>query len=291
MHSKLLSAWATLTGPKALNQNVVRLNNKTFERSAAHAARIGTFAACSHTCETYVVLGVAKTTTPSMTAGPPKVSSHASRLKAMSITTDNKTAPIQASRALAIFLIIAGVVGWAASFALTLERFHVAADPNATLSCDVASFISCKSVMLSPEAKLFGFPNPIIGLAAFMAPFFVGFAILAGAEFKAWFWRFFFAGHVLALVFILWLASEAIFDINALCPYCMIAWAAVIPLFWQLLFHGAKEGYLPVPIRSVGFFVRGYDYAWVFALVTALAIALTIAVHFWSLWLRFFGLV
>jgi uncharacterized membrane protein len=209
----------------------------------------------------------------------------------MSSAVESKTAPIQASKAFAIFLIIAGLTGWVASFLLTLERFHVAADPNAKLSCDVASFISCKSVMLSHQAKLFGFPNPLIGLGAFMAPIVVGFAILAGAHFKKWFWQGFFFGHLMAFAFVLWLSHEAIFDINALCPYCMVAWAAVIPLFWQLFFHGAREGYLPVPIRTVGFFVRAYDYAWVFALVTVLIIALEIAIHFWSLWMRFFGLV
>ncbi len=291
MHSKLHSAWATLTGPKALNLNVVRLNNKTFESLARLAAQIGTFAAFLPCSDMSVAKGVAKATTPSMAVEAPNVSNRAPKLANMSNETASKTAPIQASRALAIFLIIAGFVGWAASFALTLERFHVAADPNATLSCDVASFISCKSVMLSPEAKLFGFPNPLIGLAAFMAPFFVGWAILAGAEFKAWFWRIFFVGHVGAFVFVLWLANTAIFDINALCPYCMIAWAAVIPLFWQLFLHGAREGYIWVPLRTVGFFVRLYDYAWLISLVTALTIALIIAIHFWSLWLRFFGLV
>lgn len=208
----------------------------------------------------------------------------------MSEQISAKTPSIEASKGLAWFLIVAGATGWIASFLLTLERFHVAADPNATLSCDVATFISCKSVMLSPEAKLFGFPNPLIGLAAFMAPFFIGFAILAGAKFTAWFWRVFFLGHVLALVFVTWLFTVAVFDIGALCPYCMIAWAATIPLFWQLLAHGTREGYIPVPLKSVGFFVRAYDYAWVIALIHALAIAVTILIHFWNLWLQFFGI-
>ncbi len=209
----------------------------------------------------------------------------------MSDASESKTAPIQASKGFAVFLILAGLAGLIASFVLTIERFKVASDPNANLSCDVASFISCKSVMLSHQAKLFGFPNPIIGLSAFMAPILVGFAVLAGAQFKKWFWQGLLAGHTLAFIFVIWLSYSAIFDINALCPYCMIAWAGVIPLFWQLLFHGAREGYLPVPIRTVGFFIRAYDYAWVFALVTALTIVLEIAIHFWSLWLRFFGLV
>lgn len=186
-------------------------------------------------------------------------------------------------------MILAGATGWIASFLLTLERFHVAADPNANLSCDVATFISCKSVMLSPEAKLLGFPNPLIGIAAFMAPILVGFAILAGAKFSAWFWRVFFVGHLLAYIFVTWLFSVAVFNIGALCPYCMVAWVAAIPLFWQLLAHGAREGYLPVPIRTVGFFVRAYEYAWIVSLVNCLIIAVTILIHFWDLWVQFFG--
>lgn len=201
-----------------------------------------------------------------------------------------KPAQIEASKPLAIFLIVAGIVGWIASFLLTLERFHVAADPNATLSCDVASFISCKSVMLSPEAKLFGFPNPLIGLAAFVAPIAVGVGVLAGASFAKWFWQLFFAGNLLAMAWVIWLSSEAIYDIGALCPYCMIAWAAVIPMFWQLFAHGAREGYLPMPAKSIDFFFKFYDWAWLAALLTALAIALEIAVAFWTLWLKFFNI-
>jgi uncharacterized membrane protein len=203
--------------------------------------------------------------------------------------TLGKSLPAEASRGLAWFMILAGATGWIASFLLTLERFHVAEDPNANLSCDVATFISCKSVMLSPEAKLLGFPNPLIGIAAFMAPILVGFAILAGAKFSAWFWRVFFVGHLLAYIFVTWLFSVAVFNIGALCPYCMVAWVAAIPLFWQLLAHGAREGYLPVPIRTVGFFVRAYEYAWIVSLVNCLIIAVTILIHFWDLWVQFFG--
>ncbi|MBP6043082.1 MAG: vitamin K epoxide reductase family protein [Rhodoluna sp.] len=208
----------------------------------------------------------------------------------MSSEISTKTSSVEASKPLAIFLIIAGITGWIASFLLTLERFHVASDPDATLSCDLATFISCKSVMLSPEAKIFGFPNPLLGLAAFVAPIAVGVAILAGARFANWFWQLFFVGQTLAFAWVLWLANEAIFEIGALCPYCMVAWAAVIPMFWQLLAHGGREGYLPFPAKSIEFFFKAYDWAWLAALLTALAIATVIAVQFWSLWLKFFNL-
>ena len=145
--------------------------------------------------------------------------------------------------------------------------------------------------MLSEQAALFGFPNPLIGIATFMAPIVVGFAILAGARFANWFWQLFFVGHALALVFVLWLFNAAVFEIGSLCPYCMVAWAAVIPLFWQLLTHGAREGYLPVPAKSINFFFKAYDWAWLVSLVFALVLATIIAIEFWNLWLAFFNLI
>ena len=194
------------------------------------------------------------------------------------------------TRSFAWSSIVFGLLGWFAAFSLTLERLHVAADPNATLSCDMNIFISCKSVMLTEQARLFGFPNPLLGLAGFVAPIAVGVAVLAGGRFKAWFWRVYLIGLSMGFIFVLWLFTQSTYVIHVLCPYCMVAWAAMIPLFWQLLAHGAREGYLPVPLNTVGFFVRAYDYAWLVALVNLLIIAITILIHFWNLWLQFFGI-
>lgn len=195
-----------------------------------------------------------------------------------------------ASRTLAWVLILGGVTGWMGAFLLTLERLKVAANPDATLGCDVASFISCKSVMLSDQATLFGFPNPLIGLGAFIAPIVVGFAILAGARFAAWFWQIFTGGLFLGFVFVLWLFDQAVFSIGALCPYCMVAWAGMIPMFWMVFLFGAREGFVWVPTRTIRFFVTAYDWSWLYTLATVLIMAAVIAIQFWSLWLDFFGL-
>ncbi|MEN9752915.1 MAG: hypothetical protein RL670_606 [Actinomycetota bacterium] len=195
-----------------------------------------------------------------------------------------------ASVGLAWVLILGGIVGWAGAFALTLERLHVAANPNATLSCDLASFISCKSVMLSHQAKLFGFPNPLIGLSAFMFPIAVGVAVLAGAKFARWFWNTFMVGISLGFIFIVWLAHEAIFEIGALCPYCMVAWAGMIPMFWHLLVYLCAEDIIPVPIKTIGFFERIRSWAWVFTLLTEVALIAIMAVKFWAQWAKLFGI-
>jgi len=212
-----------------------------------------------------------------------KVTYLAWHTKSVSETREIKTVE-SPNRGVAITMIWTGILGWVAAFSLVLERIHVASNPDATLSCDINPFISCKSVMLTAQAQLFGFPNPIIGLAAFFAPVVLGFAILAGARFALWFWRAFLVGIALGFAFVLWLFVQSTFVIHVLCPYCMVAWVAMVPLFWRLFLWAAAEGIINVPVRTVGFFVRWADSAWVFTLVTELLAALTIVFSFWSLW-------
>ncbi len=181
-------------------------------------------------------------------------------------------------------LIVTGIIGWLAAFSLILERLHVASNPNATLSCDLNPFISCKSVMLTEQARLLGFPNPIIGLAAFIFPIAIGAAILAGAKFALWFWRMFTVGITMGFLFVVWLWTQSTFVINVLCPYCMVAWIAMIPLFWTVVLFMLREGVIETPIRFAGFFDRAYERTWLWALSTDLVIAAIIIVRFWSSW-------
>ena len=184
----------------------------------------------------------------------------------------------------AITLIWTGILGWFAAFSLVLERIHVATNPDAVLSCDLNPFISCKSVMLTAQASLFGFPNPLIGVASFVAPIAVGVGILAGAKFAAWFWRIFSVGITLGFLFVIWLWVQSTFVIGVLCPYCMVAWAAMVPLFWKVILFGAKDGFIDTPLRFVGFFDQAYDKAWVFTLVTEALFIAVIIVRFWTSW-------
>jgi uncharacterized membrane protein len=181
-----------------------------------------------------------------------------------------------------VSLILFGIVGWVASFGLTLERIKVAGDPGASTACDISPFISCKSVMLSEQAALLGFPNPLIGLAAFFAPVVVGLAILAGAKFASWFWQGMLAGHVLGMAFVIWLFSQSAYVIGALCIYCMVAWTATIPLFWSILGYAGKEGHLGPKLVSSGAVI--FEWAWVATLFTYLALALLILIRFWDYW-------
>jgi uncharacterized membrane protein len=143
---------------------------------------------------------------------------------------------------LAILFIIAGVIGWYAAFALTLEKFDLLTNPGTSAGCDFSIVVQCSANLNSWQGSVLGFPNPIIGLGAWIAPIAVGVALLAGARFDRWFWIAFNIGVVGALSFVVWLISNSIFELGTLCPWCLVTWSVTIPLFWALTFRNLREG-------------------------------------------------
>lgn len=131
----------------------------------------------------------------------------------------------------ALILIVGGFAGLLAAYSLTMDAIEIAKDPSASLTCNVNATVQCASNIGSWQGKVFGPPNPILGLMMFPAPIVVGFALLAGARFKAWFWWIFTAGMWFAAIFVFWLAFESIFTIRTLCPWCALTYLAVLPMW------------------------------------------------------------
>ncbi len=134
-------------------------------------------------------------------------------------------------RPFAWLLLITGVIGWLASGALVLEKLEVLKDPNHVTVCDVNPWISCGQVMQTPQSSVFGFPNMFIGIVAFAVIITTAMGILAGARFARWYWLGLQTGVTLGFAFVVWLWSQALYAIHILCPFCMIVWAVMIPLF------------------------------------------------------------
>ncbi|MET0954825.1 MAG: vitamin K epoxide reductase family protein [Cryobacterium sp.] len=177
---------------------------------------------------------------------------------------------------LAIFLIIAGAIGFAAAFALTLDKFTMLADPTAQLSCNFSVLVGCSTNLGSWQGAVFGFPNPLIGVAAWSVVITIGVAILAGASFKRWFWLGLNLGVTGALVFVIWLMGQSFFVLDVLCPWCMVTWTVTIPTFLAVTLYNLKTGNIPVPARIRRAAAGAYSWIFVITIVCYL-IAATIA--------------
>ena len=136
------------------------------------------------------------------------------------------------SRGLAWLYVVGGGLGLAAAAALILEKLAVLADPTHVPLCSINPIVSCGSVMDSPQAAAFGFPNPLIGVAAFAVVVTVGVVGLTGFEPPRWFTIGMQVGVTFGVVFVHWLIISSLYDIRSLCPYCMVVWVVMIPLFW-----------------------------------------------------------
>jgi len=146
-------------------------------------------------------------------------------------------------------LVVGGLLGLFSAARLAYEKIHLLQNPGAQLACDINPIISCGSVINTDQAGALGFPNPFLGIAGFAVVVTIGMALLAGARFKRWFWLGLLGGSTLGLFFIHWLIFQSLYRIGALCPYCMVVWAATIPIFWYTKLEVYKLGLLQVPPR------------------------------------------
>ncbi len=160
-----------------------------------------------------------------------------------------KKTRVNSDKAYPWILTIGASIGLLAAFVLTLEKIALLKDPAHRLSCSLNPVLSCGSIIGSPEASAFGFPNTLMGLASFAVVITIGVGILAGASYKRWFWRGLQSGAVLGILFVHWLAFESLYEIGALCIYCMVVWSITWPIFWYTTLYNLRHGHIPTPTR------------------------------------------
>jgi uncharacterized membrane protein len=184
------------------------------------------------------------------------------------------------SRAVVVALVLSSAFGLVASFTLLLEKIRGLQDPAYRPSCSLNPVVSCGSVMNSEQAGVFGFPNPMIGVAAFGALVAIALALVAGARFARWYWWGMLAGTTFGLVFVHWLITQSLYEINALCPYCMVVWVCTVTAFLAVVSHLIRTS----PARLPGW-VRGLPgWAMVIGVIWVVAVAGLIAERFWYYW-------
>lgn len=187
-------------------------------------------------------------------------------------------------RALGWGLLLGGLIGLIAAGVLLVERFHLAEDPNYVPSCSLNPVLSCGSVMATEQAAVLGFPNPIIGVAAFPVLITTGVVLLAGARLPRWYHLGLQAGVTVGFGFICWLIFQSLYRIGALCPYCMVVWAVVVPTFVYVTARNIRRGVLGDSLAR-GSLGRGLvEWRAIILLVVVMAVLVMITLRFWAYW-------
>ncbi|MBX3067797.1 MAG: vitamin K epoxide reductase family protein [Microbacteriaceae bacterium] len=182
----------------------------------------------------------------------------------------NKT---QSSLILPLFLVVAGAIGFWASWELTIAKIQTLTNPGSSLGCDFSIVVQCGANLESWQGSVFGFPNPLLGLGGFVAPIAVGVGIIAGAKFARWFWILFNVGVAGALAFVCWLIYQSIFSLGTLCPWCMVVWSVTIPLFWTVTLRNLATGTIPSGRSAQRFFAKAFGWVPMITIVSYLIVA------------------
>lgn len=147
------------------------------------------------------------------------------------------------------YMLVSSLLSLAASLVLSVDAIKLAENPNAALSCNVNSVISCGAVGTTWQANLLGFPNAFFGLMAEPVVITIAVAALGGVTFPRWFMAAAQAVYTIGLVFAYWLFYQSMFNIGSLCPWCLLVTLSTTLVFSALTHVNIRDGNLYLPER------------------------------------------
>jgi len=166
-----------------------------------------------------------------------------------------------------------------------LEKFAIAADPNYIPGCDINPVLSCGSIIVTDQASAFGFPNPIMGLIGYSVVISMGVLLISKVELPRWVWIGLNLGALFGFGFVVWLITQSLYVIGALCPWCMVAWAATIPIFWFVTADNAATGRLSGSAGPGAVAQTVASLRWILVGATYLVVLALIFIRWMDFWL------
>ncbi len=139
-------------------------------------------------------------------------------------------------------LLFSGIIGLFAAFTLMQDKVAILSDPNYVPSCNINPVLSCGSVIVTDQASIFGFANPIIGLMTYSVVIALAVLLISRVVLPNWVWLGLNLGALGGLAFVVWLIFQSLYVIEALCPLCMVAWVGTILIFWVTTAENAQAG-------------------------------------------------
>lgn len=179
-----------------------------------------------------------------------------------------------------VTMLVASVASLVASFVLAVDALKLAENPNADLGCNINAVISCGTVAGSWQASVLGFPNAYLGLMTEPVVITLAVASLGGVRFPRWFMLSAQVVYTVGLAFAYWLFHQAMFDIGALCPWCLTVTVATTLVFFEMTYVNIRDDnlYLPRRVQSAltGFIRSNLDLmllvVWLLVLVLAVVL-------------------
>jgi uncharacterized membrane protein len=149
-----------------------------------------------------------------------------------------------------VVMLLSSLASLVASFVLAVDAIRLAENPSTDLGCNINAVLSCGTVGSSWQASVFGFPNAFLGLIAEPVVITIAVAALAGVAFPRWFMVSAQVVYTLGVALAYWLFYQAMFNIGALCPWCLLITVATTLVFFEMTHVNIRRGNLYLPRRA-----------------------------------------
>jgi uncharacterized membrane protein len=136
-----------------------------------------------------------------------------------------------------------------ASLVLSIDALRLAENPSAELGCNINAVLSCGTVAQSWQASVLGFPNAYLGLMTEPVVITLAVAGLAGVRFPRSMMAATQAVYTVGLAFAYWLFHQAMFEIGALCPWCLLVTLSTTLVWLELMHINIRDDNLRLPRR------------------------------------------
>lgn len=152
--------------------------------------------------------------------------------------------PAGPSREYGWVALVTSVIGLWASAALAIDFVNRLQDETYVAGCDINPMIGCGLFLDTPAASVAQIPNVVVGVAAFPVIATLAVVILSGIALPTWLWRGLSLGTLVGVGFVTYLQYQAMFVLHGLCPWCLVIWAVMIPLFVHTVARAGQAGAL-----------------------------------------------
>ena len=189
-----------------------------------------------------------------------------------------------------IVLLLCALLGFAASFVLTVDKIELLKNPQAAISCNINPIISCTSAMSSAPSEILGIPNSLFGLIAYTALIAVAVLLLLGNKLNGATWKLILSVGALGTLFIHYLIIQSIFFLHIICPWCFGLWIStpimllcLVSLFSRTDHAVQLTGRAQTMLRRVVKFMAPAVVLWYSVLAAAVLLV------FWDFWMSLIG--
>lgn len=138
-------------------------------------------------------------------------------------------------------MLFFAIAAFIAAFTLSVEKLEILKNPDAKLSCSINVVLNCASVMKTPQASVFGFPNSFLGIMGFAIVIAVAMGGLMGNKFSKSYLVTAQVFYGLGLLFAYWLFFQSVYAIQILCPWCLVVTVSTTIIFETLLRYNLRE--------------------------------------------------